>query len=147
MSNSRDNDHAVWIGFFTGFWSGVADVAINYPPYGQRIRVQTQSAPASFKNLYLGAKPYAILTISSTIIQDGVTTGSKKFLPYNASKYYDAMAAMMGGVLSAFVATPMGNIIVKQQEKSLKPLKAIQELKAQGGWLRLSRGLSPTILR
>jgi len=61
-------------------------------------------------------------------------------------KITDTLAAVGGGVLSAFVAAPVNKVIVTQQSRHINPLMAIQYI-WQKNPILLWTGLFPTVIR
>ena len=142
--------HSAWIDFFSGASAGLADTMLNYPPYGIKTRMQRgeinhwkEIFTGKFyypNKLYQGIVPAGVSIIPATIIQDGVSSLIRNYSDSGAG------AACAGGLASAPLSTVMANVIVRQQNESLTPLKAIKSIQNEG-WPRFFRGFVPTAKR
>lgn len=140
-----------YIGLISGAVAGIGDTVINYPAYGFKYRIQRGE---SFKirwlapnYLYQGVGAYASGIVPATIIQDGVSTLMRTyFKDYGKCSWFQGTSAFLGGVAGALIATPIGNVIVTQQEKNAGPLNALKSIK-QYGLKKLGRGMSLIMIR
>jgi hypothetical protein len=146
----NDNTPLPWVGIPAGLAAGIGDTALNYPAYGIKIRKQRreQINPKMFspRELYRGVIPYGLSAIPITMLQDGISTLIKSYYPA-PTQTSDATAAFLGGCASAFVAAPMSNVIVTQQQKSMQPMEAIRSIINNYGYNRLWMGICPTLMR
>jgi hypothetical protein len=146
----NDNTPLPWVGIPAGLVAGMGDTALNYPAYGIKIRKQ-RGEKINLKmflpkELYRGVITYGLSAIPITILQDGISTLIKSYDPA-PSQTSDATAAFLGGCASAFVAAPMSNVIVTQQQQSMQPRTAIQSIINNYGYSRFWMGIGPTLMR
>ena len=160
-TNEKTSRLRPWVGFVSGCAGGVADLAINYPPYGIKYRLQCNECidwkkltetrhltnGYTLKYLYRGVLVSSFGFVPAIMIQDGVSTYLLRCQPANAPAYYDAMSTAVGGAASAIVTAPVGNVIIAQQKGNTGMLQAIQGLYYQGGIIRFARGGSVLMCR
>ncbi len=146
------------VGLVSGIAGGIADTVFNYPPYGLHIRKERleRIRLSHFwpRQLFCGAAAYAYGMIPATMLQDGTNEILKRALPQDRPPIADALCAFAGGIVGAMVYTPVGNLIVTQQQlmrpgsgDSVRVGQVLHHIRMRYGVGRLWTGFAATSVR
>lgn len=137
-------------GFVSGFFGGLADTLINFPPYGLHLRYQGNECIDPRKNraiyrpreLYRGMLAYSVI-IPITCIADGFSEYLKRHFQMSpfAATFISGMTAAL------FVSAPTSNVIVYQQQHQLKTRQAFSHIIRKHGPYKLTTGMSLYMVR
>jgi len=123
--------------FFSSVTAGTAIAYSTFMFEGLKKRLQTgQKISWKFSDLFAGSTSFAVSITPTTTIQMTADSVMKRYMPDDASPLTKLMQSAFCGIQGAIVATPVENIIIRQQMAKAGPKWVIKDMYNQGGMFR-----------